>query len=86
MGREGRERITFRHMAAAEHIATILPHSFPRACRLVPRRENGRGWWLQLIKAANTLSDGPRPWAGRCDQRWRELRALATQYLEQRLR
>ena len=39
---------------------------------------------LQLIKAANTLSD-EQGLAGRATA-LRELRALATQYLEQRLR
>jgi AcrR family transcriptional regulator len=78
---ERTRRITFRHMLR-RHIATILRARFP-ALSPGSAREMAVVV-LQLIKAANTLSD-EHGLAGRATA-LRELRALATQYLEQRLR
>jgi len=78
---ERTRRTTFRHMLR-RHIATILRARFPA---LSPGAARDMAVVvLQLIKAANTLSD-EQGLAGRATA-LRELRALATQYLEQRLR
>ena len=78
---ERMRRITFRHMLR-RHIATILRARFPALSPGAAREM--AVVVLQLIKAANTLSD-EQGLAGRATA-LRELRALATQYLEQRLR
>ena len=78
---ERTRRTTFRHMLR-RHIATILRARFPA---LSPGAARDMAVVvLQLIKAAHTLSD-EQGLAGRATA-LRELRALATQYLEQRLR